>query len=198
MYFKFPFKNGTLDGVFGLGVRKDKISIPYQLSLSSLYADSNDFAVGKCFDGDPATFCHTKCNGMEHLQVRFTSMKFKIEGFAIRNRNIIGWDPLNYKIQGSNDGSSFVDIGEFHEDVSKVCGNGQLRTNRVYTNKYYYYFRLKDIGDNCLGNSNRCINIAEFDLFGTFGGDDCLCIKTRRISYAKSVCFSFFALMLKL
>ena len=183
-FFQFPYKENSLEGVFGLGVRTFKFPIRYGVSLSS--APSIDHKVENCFDGNPLTICHTDAylNGTEYLQIQFYDFKFKIEGFAIQNRPDGYWNPLNYVIQGSNDGINFVNISFFNEISTEVCNSGGIRTRRISTNFLFSFFRLRTTGAACTWNdgmiSNKYLfNMAEFDLFGYFG-NDCFCTQIQK------------------
>ena len=169
----FPYKKNTLDGVFKLGVRTGKLNIKYQVNLSTTFA--NVFPASLCFDGNTGTFCHTYLNAKEpqYLQIYFEE-KFKIEGFAILNRNYVNWDPLNYDIEGSNNGENFETIKSFNENQSIACGHMNNRTYKLNTKNRYNYFRLTTTGAHC--NETKTdygFNMAEFDLFGTFNEKIC-------------------------
>ena len=81
-FIRFPYKEKTLEGVFGLGVRTQNLSIRYDVALSSDY--DTESRADKCFDGNSLTICHTKANlnGHEYLQIHFYDVKFKIERFC--------------------------------------------------------------------------------------------------------------------
>ena len=164
---RFPYKEKSLDGVFGNGIRKNNLSIQYKAELSSVY--DSQYIAEKCFDGINSTFCHT-ANGddKQYLQVHFIDLMFKIEGFSIKNRAMKSWDPLKYAIQGSTNGKSFTTINNFDEDSDEVCGAGYLRSNRVFPRKRYNYFRIKMNDCPCNTNAHKHFNIGEFELFGTF------------------------------
>jgi hypothetical protein len=169
--FKFPYKEKSLDGVFGFGVRTQNFHIKYEVVLSSEF--TIPFPAENCFDGNLSSFCHTDSSetGPQYLQIHFSDVKFKIEGFAIQNRHDGRWNPLNYVIQGSNDGINFAVLGSFNEISSEVCNPGATRTRRISTNLWFSYFRLRTTGMACgwyEGHpSNKYnLNIAEFDLFG--------------------------------
>ena len=165
----FPYKENTLDGVFKVGIRPGLLKIKYDVKLSSFLGG---YPVSNCFDGNDTTFCHTfdYVTEPQYLQIHFKDLHFKIEGFAIQNRDGIVWDPLNYDIQGSNDGINFVILKSFNEDKSTVCGAKKIRTNKIETTNSYKYFRLKTTGITChSSHANKYLfNIAEFDLFGSF------------------------------
>ena len=167
--FRFPYKDKSLDGVFGYGIRTLKLNIRYEANLSTEYFDGNH-PVSKCFDGDPSTFCHTNdSTEWQYLQIRFVDLMFRIDGFTIQNRNAKNWDPLNYVIQGSTNGNNFTNISEFHDNSDEVCIPWHVRSNRIHTNKRYNYFRLQTIGHPCNREGQEVyFNIAEFELFGAF------------------------------
>ena len=167
----FPYRENTLDGVFGKGIRTNHLNIKYNVKLSTVY--ENTLYASYCFDGNASTFCHSdnKNTEKEYLQIHFIGRKFRIEGIAMLNRKGKFWDPLNYVIQGSNNGIKFDTLGTFNEDATKVCNNANNRTRTITTNNIYSYFRLQTTGSPCNINSTikaKVFNIAEFDLFGSF------------------------------
>ena len=164
---RFPYHENSLDGVFGYGAKKLNIKIAYEARLSSSYV-SGYYPAANCFDGNPGTICHTNGNAGKYVHVRFPYSKFKIEGFALQNRADQCHNPLNYVIRVSNDGSTFDNISYFEENQSEVCKGGQIRTHRVKAKAKYSYFRLEMTGVSCNGIT-RNLNLAEFDLFGSFG-----------------------------
>ena len=167
----FPYKEGTLDGVFKVGIRTELLKINYELKLSSIYPSTDNYSAYMCFDGDSETFCHTEVDVLDpqYLQIHFKDIRFKIEGFALQNRNTTGWDPYRYEIQGSNDGLRFATIQSFNENNNTVCGAAKIRTNRIETTNSYKYFRLTTAGRPCFYTQETYMfNIAEFDLFGSF------------------------------
>ena len=172
---RFPYHDKSLNGVFGYGIRKLKLNIRYEVSLSSLYLSNKYWSVLNCFDGKPETYCHTNASAGEYIQVHFLDLFFKIEGFAIQNRADGFHNPLNYVIKGSKNGSFFDNISSFEENPNDVCTNGTIRTNRVKTNTKYSYFRLQMTGMSCTGLTTN-MNMAEFDLFGSFG-DMTICLQ---------------------
>jgi len=171
---RYPFKENSLDGVFRLGIRTGLLNIKYYAKLSSEYHEGN-YSAPHCLDGDPNTFCHTtsESQSQEYLQIGFKDVKFKIEGFAILNRDKFQWDPLNYEIHGSNDEINFETIKVFNENATIVCGNLNNRTNEISTSKTYRSFRLKTTGSPCHTNNTYKFNMAEFDLFGSFEFNEC-------------------------
>ena len=188
----FPYKKNTLDGVFRLGARAGKLNIKHEERLSTNYY--NDFPASFCFDDNPVTFCHTDLTPTtpQYLQIYFEE-KFKIEGFAILNRNATGWDPLHYDIQASNDGDQFETLKSFDEDPSIACNHTNNRTHKISTRNRYNYFRLTTTGTHCnKAELDYGFNIAEFDLFGTFNERQCLRETRRRnVHYHSLECFLF-------
>ena len=185
---RFPYQKGTLNGLFGVGIRKLKLDIKYEANLSSYY-DEQKYPTSHRFDGNAATFCHTAgtSNIPQYLEIHFIETPFKIEGFAMQNRNSSGWDPLNYVIQGSNDGKIFKVIKDFQDVSTEVCKPNLIRTNRVYTSAKYHYFRLNTTSRPCNAASGSYFNLAEFDLFGTFGSNLCNITLRRRLVFIPSI-----------
>ena len=181
---RFPYHDKSLDGVFGYGIRKLNLNIKYEANLSTLYG-SGGYPASNCFDGDPETFCHTQSNEGEYIQVHFLDSSFRIEGFAVQNRQFGYHNPLNYVIKGSNDGNNFHIIRSFNENPSEVCVNGLIRTNRVNTLTKYSYFRLQMTGLSCVGDE-PWLNLAEFDLFGSFRD---LTVKRKYIYFSRAISF---------
>jgi len=101
-------------------------------------------------------------------------------------------NPLNYAISVSNNGISFQNITEYHEDVNKVCSSRQIRSNKLTTTKAYHYIRLVKTGATCDSRGTPTLNLAEFDLFGTLIGSHNECSKQRQFI----PCFTFFVLSL--
>lgn len=186
---RFPYIEKSLDGVFGCGIRKLKLNIRYEANLSSQYSNGA-YPVSNCFDGNSGSFCHTLANDGEYIQVHFLDSKFKIEGFAVQNRHDGCHNPLNYMIRGSNDGSNFHNISLFEEEKSEVCANGLIRTNRVNTSHKYSYFRLQMTGLSCYG-TQPWLNLAEFDLFGSFREMCLLSYKRNNTFFSHIISFAF-------
>ena len=187
---RFPYHEKSLEGVFGYGIRKLNVNIRYDASLSSLYNDN--YPASNCFDGDQSTMCHTNGSESQYIQVHFLDLSFKIEGFAVQNRADGAHNPLNYAIRGSNDGYTFDDIKLFEENNSEVCDGGIIRTHRVKSNTKYSYIRLQMTGLPCVG-VEYWLNLAEFDLFGSFG-EMSMCfqsIKRNKTFLSRSMCFIF-------
>ena len=179
---KFPYKEGSLNGVFGAGVRKGNSIIKYEVKMSTIY--SAGYEAEKCFDGQYDTLCHTNVNnaGPYYLQIRFLNDAFVIEGFGMQNRNIDNHlHPLIYSILGSNDGITFDEVQSYNDASSNSCGSSQIRTKIVSQRKKYSYYRLvtqKACGTDPPGH----FNLAEFELFGYFN-DHCQCKQTYKRSH---------------
>jgi hypothetical protein len=178
-FLRFPYKEKSLDGVFRVGIRTRRLSIKYDVVLSSNY--SQEFIAEKCFDGNSSSYCHTEHTtpNQEYLQIHFYDVNFKIEGFVIQNRIEGWWNLLNYLIQGSNDGINFVNLSSFNETSSEDCTAGAIRTRRIYNNSWFSYFRVRTTGKVCNSHDQEIYNIytlnmAEFDLFGYFD-NFCFC-----------------------
>ena len=165
--YHFPYEEKKLSGIFGKGIRKKAVNLAYKVKL---YPTLGGYPASNCFDGNSASFCHTYSKSLstpQYLEVQFLDVKARIEGYAIQNRHEPNmWNPLNYVIQGSNDGVNYENITNKNED-SSVCGASLLRTYRIYPRKSYFIIRLLKTGNSCYGCYDA-FNIAEFDIFGYF------------------------------
>ena len=183
---RFPYQHDTLNGVFGIGIRKLKLDIKYEASLSSTYLV---FSIENCFDGNFSTFCHTPGEAELYMTIHFLDLPFKIEGIAMQNRNGSYWDPLNYVIQTSHDGKTFSTIKEFNDNSDEVCKSLHIRTRRVRSSSKYEYFRFRQTTKSCNTNEDKNLffNLAEFDLFGSFGDNLCDHMRQRKTVYLANI-----------
>jgi hypothetical protein len=71
----------------------------------------------------------------------------------------LNWTNTQYKIQGSSDGSNYVDINTFTDTTSATINNHILNNTNNY--QYYRMYCISQTGDNSLGG-----NIKTLQLYG--------------------------------
>ena len=183
MKLDFPYKEGSMSGVFANLLRKKNVFF----CNVSLFPESN-FKVDNCFDGSASTFCHSDRGydiDKHYIQVQFITTKFKIEGFAIQNRAEGYWNPLNYELQASNNGEDFTSLKNYSENSNKVCTGSQIRTSQISTNRYFSYFRFTMKGETC-SSGTTYFNMGELDLFGTILVRECVgTVKKNRYAHSE-------------
>ena len=165
MIFTFPYKDNTLSGIFGEGIRKGNKAIKYETKLSSV---EGNFDSKNCFDGNSSTFCHTnitKDESEHYLQVHFQNVKLMITGFAIQNRGCC-WEPTEFIVQGSNNGVNFTSFSTYKRGQND-CSKQSIKTYKIEAQREKFsYIRYLSNGLSCTNVGYKTFNIAEFDLFG--------------------------------
>lgn len=134
----------------------------YVSSASSVYNDSYPY---KMFDKEPNTVWHSNSNFPQWVQIKFSTPK-TIRSFSLTNRvNDVylendGMAVKNFKLQGSNDGVSFVDLGNYVNPI----GSGIVAGFNVDSTDKYLYYRLY-ITSNW-GHPSNLTNIVAWQLYG--------------------------------
>ena len=125
---------------------------------------SNEGIIGNLFDGDPATYFHTRWSGSDksvhYLEIALAEdiEQFK---FNTTNRNVSANIPATYRIEGSNNGTDFTEIAIVNS-TAKTAG-AEFNSNAVgKEGTAYRYLRFNVI--DCYTSYNIFWHLAEFSL----------------------------------
>lgn len=124
-------------------------------------ASNNDSNAWKAFDSDLSTWWYTALSvPTGWLQYKFDIAKV-VTKIELANYNYSGGYRLKtFKLQGSNDGSAFIDLTE----VLTLPADSEKHSFYVNNGTAYQYYRIKMIS-NYAGSSNAS-GLAELQLYG--------------------------------
>lgn len=140
---------------------------PYGEALfSSRYDTSGSFEGYRAFNDTPSKDAWVSSPGAgtgAYLGYKFTNpICVKKIQLTNRNDNTAVQSPKNFKIQASNDGSSWTDLGTF---LNANNTYGGVTTYNIDNDDYYLYYRLYVVDVNTTG-SYTYVAIAELQFYG--------------------------------
>ncbi|UII23845.1 basic secretory protein-like protein [Fulvivirga ligni] len=137
----------------------------YPGTISTQYSDSpNNEAIGNLIDGSSSTKFLT-FHGTAWVQFRSTTAAV-ITSYSLTSANdFAARDPLNWTLQGSNNGTSWTTIDS--RNGVDFPNRFQKKTFSFSNSTAYTYFRL-----NMVNNGDGALQLAELELIGTFEQTD--------------------------
>ena len=134
-----------------------------RLSITSSSVESG--SVTSLTDRQESSF-FTNSNPDNWVQFSLGSSKLKCNYYSIKTRNnSYGYYPRNWKLQGSNDGSTWDDLST-QIDNTALVNNSQWLSLPVQSNIKYSIFRLLSTGQTSSGY--YYIVLGEVELYGEY------------------------------
>jgi len=99
------------------------------------------------------------------VKLAITSGSLKCNYYSIRNRNNVDHYLRSWKLQGSNNDSTWVDLNTQTGNTT-LNSASQWLSIPVVSNTYYNFFRLLMTGANSAGYYYMCLG--ELELYGTY------------------------------
>ena len=139
--------NTTPSGVASAISERSDYAQPAYYAFRNLYGDTSN---SECWQAnDSMGTSHSNLWLMYKFPKAVTVKKFRIR--------FVYMTAVNYKIQGSNDGSTFTDLGTF----TTIDGTKELQNN-----KSYLYYRLFITSQTCSTPNVRGGNVRDLQLYG--------------------------------
>jgi hypothetical protein len=159
--------NGDVNGLaYFIGTKKSTVTWqnPHNNGLIMSASDIAAGTIDSLVDRQPSEF-YTSTIDNSWIKLTISSGSLKCKYYSIRNRSNTDHYLRNWKLQGSNDGSVWVDL-DTRINNTTLNSASQWLSFPITTTNFYTQFRLLQNGVNSAGYAYLCLG--EIELYGTY------------------------------